>query len=151
MLFLYLAIILFLALLIIKSYDNDFKIIETIETQTPGSLSYQNYNDENNAYILAQKNAANIQYLQERLKDTESLENEIKTLANSVKLNTTSIKQVAKIMSQEIGKATGVTPGAATKFAASQQPTYSTSNSTSTSTSTSTLIKPPPGPPLPKN
>ena len=134
--FLYFTLILFFALLIVKSYDSEEKIIEGItssgistssptttsgtrsSSQTTSSgttngsanLGYQNYNDQNNANILAQKNTANIQYLNERLNDIKSLENEITNLTNSVKVNTTSIKQISQIIQQQIHKMTGISP-----------------------------------------
>ena len=134
--FLYFTLILFFALLIVKSYDSEEKIIEGITstsspttssgtstsspttsgTTSPGTtngsanLGYQNYDDQNNANILAQKNTANIQYLNERLNDIKSLENEITNLTNSVKVNTTSIKQISQIIQQQIHKMTGISP-----------------------------------------
>lgn len=129
--FLYFTLILFFALLIVKSYDSEDRIIEGItssgttssgtSTSSPttssgnttngsANLGYQNYDDQNNANILAQKNTANIQYLNERLNDIKSLENEITNLTNSVKVNTTSIKQISQIIQQQIHKMTGISP-----------------------------------------
>jgi hypothetical protein len=141
--FLYFTLILFFALLIVKSYDSEDRIIEGITSTSSGTstsspttssgttssgspttssgttsgttngsanLGYQNYDDQNNANILAQKNTANIQYLNERLNDIKSLENEITNLTNSVKVNTTSIKQISQIIQQQIHKMTGISP-----------------------------------------
>lgn len=103
--------------------DEDIETVKSAVNDTVSSgngsanLGYQNYDNDNNAYILAQKNAANIQYLVERLNNIKSLEGEIQTLTNNVNLNTKSIKQVANVMSQQVGQITGITPSVAKNVA----------------------------------
>lgn len=107
--------------------DQDEETVETVKPAANDSLpsgngsanlGYQNYDNDNNAYILAQKNAANIQYLVERLNNINSLEGELQTLTNNVNINTKSIKQVANVMSQKVGQITGITPSVAKNVAA---------------------------------
>jgi hypothetical protein len=107
--------------------DEDEETVETVKPAANDSvpsgngsanLGYQNYDNDNNAYILAQKNAANIQYLVERLNNINSLEGELQTLTNNVNINTKSIKQVANVMSQKVGQITGITPSVAKNVAA---------------------------------
>jgi hypothetical protein len=156
--FLYFTLILFFALLIVN-HNNEDKIIESVTTSNStnetsansssnmvsngsANLGYQNYDDENNAYILAQKNTANIQYINERLNDIKSMEDEITKLSNNVKINNVSIKQISNIISHQINKLSGnslnLTPSST-----------STSTSTSTSSNSSVSNKLPPTP-MPK-
>jgi hypothetical protein len=76
------------------------------------SASYENYDANNNANILAQKNAANIQYLEERLQKINTLETSIQSLTNNVKLNTNNVNQLSKLIAQQAQKLTGVSTNA---------------------------------------
>lgn len=143
MLFLFLLITLFFMLLMLKSYDNNIMLYEgmTNESDTSGNgsanIGYQNYDSNNNAYILAQKNAANIQYLKERVEKNSDCEKEIENLTNSVNLNSSSIKQVSKIMTQEMSKMTGVSPSQAKNFASGNYKMSSSAPLPKTSSSSS--------------
>ena len=98
------------------------------------SASYQNYDANNNANTLAQKNAANIQYLEERLQKINTMETTIQSLTNNVKLNTNNVNQLSKLLVQQAHKLTGVSPN--TK----NIPTLAQAGAR----------KPPPPPPLPQ-
>lgn len=143
MLFLFLLITLFFMLLMLKSYDNNIMLYEGMKNK------YEDYDDNNNPLILAQKNAGNIDYLKQRVEENSEIKDEIKALTKSVELNKYSIKQlgktVANIMSHHSGMSekkikeyhSGNIPGAPTATK-SEQSTEKSLNPNSNSNSKST-------------
>lgn len=105
MLFLFLLITLFFMLLMLKSYDNNIMLYEGMTNQA--NNQYEDYDDNNNPLILAQKNAGNIDYLKQRVEENSELKDELEALTKSVQLNKYSIKQlgktIANIMSHNSG------------------------------------------------
>lgn len=140
MLFLFLIVILFF-IVIIGLHSN--KIIEGLENSSDSSDSsesttsgnYQSYN--NNPAILAQTNAANIQYLKQRLDDLKKVEDDIQTLNKNVNVNTTSLKQLSQISASKAQQLTGISPSASI----SSIPTLAQAGK---------ATSPPPPPPMPQ-
>lgn len=111
---LFLSMLLLFLLLFVRHLDRiDMPLIEGNDTSSPTTNgSFQNYDNDNNAYILAQKNAANIQFLNKRLEDIKKIEDEYQGLTNSVKINTTSIQQISKAIATQASQMTGLPPDA---------------------------------------
>ena len=71
--------------------------------------TYQSYTG-NNPMILAEKNAANIQYLKEKLQDVQVLSQNFNSLQTKVDTNTENIKKMAQYATKQITQQTGITP-----------------------------------------
>ena len=71
--------------------------------------TYQPYTG-NNSMILAEKNAANIQYLKEKLQDVQVLSQNFNSLQTKVDTNTENIKKMAQYATKQITQQTGITP-----------------------------------------
>ena len=111
---LFFSILLLFLLLFIKYLEPSDENIEgltnndaTTSSSNNSTPSYQSYSG-NNPMILAQKNAANIQYLQERLKELQTLETNFSSLEKKVTNNNSAITQLSKLASQHISQSTGV-------------------------------------------
>jgi hypothetical protein len=71
----------------------------------------ENFTDEeykNNAFILAQKNAANIQFLKEQIDGINTLKTEVLDLSNSVAFNTTNINKLTTATAHEANNLIGM-------------------------------------------
>jgi TolA-binding protein len=105
------SILLFFLLLYIRA-GSSIPDIECM-TNSSGSASgkpgttYQSY-DSNNPMILAEKNAANIEYLEGRLKELQSLEKTFNSLEGKVTHNTDAIKQMSQLATSHIAAASGI-------------------------------------------
>ena len=77
--------------------------------QTSVVQTYQPYTG-NNPMILAEKNAANIQYLKEKLQDVQNLSQNFNSLQTKVETNTENIKKMAQYATKQITQQTGITP-----------------------------------------
>lgn len=109
-----------------------------LEGATNKSDTYQSYSGSD-PMILAQKNAANIQYLQGRLKDLQSLEKDFTSLQTDVKDNKSAINQMSQLAAQHLTQVTGIPssgpPAAITNLSSiSQDPANSSSSVSSMST-----------------
>lgn len=97
--------------------------------------SYQSYSG-NDPMILAQKNAANIEYLQERLKELQSLEKNFTSLQTDVKDNKSAINQMSQIAAQHLTQVTGIPssgpPAAVTALSSLANEPGNTPNSSTT-------------------
>ena len=65
---------------------------------------------QTNPMILAEKNAANIQYLKEKLQDVQILSQNFNSLQTKVDTNTENIKKMAQYATKQITQQTGITP-----------------------------------------
>lgn len=116
------GILLLLLLLFVKETPKTCeKMVEALTNSTSdsdneSSSTYQPYSGDN-PIILAQKNAANIQYLEGRLKDLQTLTTNFNTLEGKVTKNTDAIKQMAKLAANHITQTTGVSTTTATPSA----------------------------------
>jgi uncharacterized protein YdcH (DUF465 family) len=70
---------------------------------------YQPYSG-NDPMILAQKNAANIQFLKEKMADLQKLESSFNSLDTKIDTNTTNIKKMAQYATNRITQTTGISP-----------------------------------------
>lgn len=70
-------------------------------------LTYSSYSN-NDPMILAQKNAANIEYLQERLKELQTLERNFTALKSEADGNKSAIKKMATAITTHFSRATGI-------------------------------------------
>ena len=115
---LFFSLLLFFLLLFVMNKEES--IHENLENKTTSSsasspststtpTTYQSYSGSN-PMILAQKNAANIQYLQEKLKDLQGLETNFNSLDSKVDKNTDYIKKMAQYAAHQITQSTGITP-----------------------------------------
>ena len=84
--------------------DDSVQVPQTSVVQT-----YQPYTG-NNPMILAEKNAANIQYLKEKLQDVQVLSQNFNSLQTKVDTNTENIKKMAQYATKQITQQTGITP-----------------------------------------
>lgn len=94
MFLIYLLIILFLALLIYQTFSSTNVIIEGLENETTtatnntnnSNATYQPYNmnDPNNALILGQQNAGNIDYLKQRIDDLSGIKERVDNMQESI-------------------------------------------------------------------
>lgn len=134
--------LLFFLLLFVMD-KNKTEIIEGVtnenESSTPDtSTTYQSYSG-NNPMILAQKNAANIQYLEGRMSALQTLEKNFTALQTDVDSNKNAIKQMAQIATQHISQVTGIPnsgpPPAITGLSSISNDPANTISSSSTSTS----------------
>ena len=100
-------LLFFLLLFVMDSKKYRFLEGATNQNDTTQSDSYQSYSG-NDPMILAQKNAANIQYLQGRLKDLQSLEKNFTSLQTDVKNNKSAINQMSQLAAQHLSQVTGV-------------------------------------------
>lgn len=95
MLLIYLLICIFLALILYQTFFstiNNTTIIEGLENETDTTntnntnATYQPYNmnDPNNALILGQQNAGNIDYLKQRVEDLSGIKERVDNIQESV-------------------------------------------------------------------
>ena len=101
-------LILFFLFLILYQIFLANNIIEGLENQ------YQSYdtNNQNNAFILAQKNAGNIAYLKERIDSMESsdINQEIQDLSGNVQTLQTQVNGLVQAQQQYASQMTGGSP-----------------------------------------
>lgn len=107
-------ILFFLLLFTMHLTNNEEDLIEAFdepERQSQNWLgrgpSYQNYNNSD-PMILAQKNAANIEYLKSRLNELKSLEQNFVSLKTDVADNKKHIEQMAKMATKHLVQRTGL-------------------------------------------
>ena len=100
--------IILLFLLLFLNHSKPEKIIESL-TQP----KYQPYPD-NNPMILAEKNAANIEYLKGRLNQLAIQRSEFDSLEDKVSKNTDAIKQMSQLATQHITSSTGISAASGT-------------------------------------
>jgi hypothetical protein len=81
---------------------------EPLHENITNNTHYQPYSG-NDPMILAQKNAANIQYLQEKFAALQKLEKSFNALDTSVNENTNNIKKMAQYNANHITQTTGIT------------------------------------------
>jgi hypothetical protein len=81
-------------------------------TNNDGSQTntFQSY-PKDDVFILAQKNAANIEFLKQKYDSITNLENQIIDLSRNVALNTANITEIAKQMANASQQLVGRTPG----------------------------------------
>ena len=79
----------------------------TLDPDDAAGLKYSSYTN-NDPMILAQKNAANIEYLQERLKELQTLEKNFTALQTEADSNKSAIKKMATAITHHFSRATGI-------------------------------------------
>lgn len=93
MLLIYLLIFLFTLLILYQFFTGEQNnsqvsnsLIEGLENSSSSAISYQpyNFNDPNNALILAQQNAGNIDYLKQRIDELEGITDQVDTLQQNM-------------------------------------------------------------------
>ena len=131
-------LLFFLLLFVMDKKKYRFLEGATNQNETTQSDTYQSYSG-NDPMILAQKNAANIEYLQGRLKELQSLEKNFTSLQTDVKDNKSAINQMSQLAAQHLSQVTGIPssgpPAAVTALSSiSQDPANSTSSVSSMST-----------------
>ena len=92
-----------------NSDDNNDSNDSVQVPQTSVVQTYQPYTG-NNPMILAEKNAADIQYLKEKLQDVQNLSQNFNSLQTKVETNTENIKKMAQYATKQITQQTGITP-----------------------------------------
>ena len=98
-----LCLIVFLLVIINKC---SVKIKEGLDDNNKTS-EYQEYGQ--NSVILAEKNAANIEYIKEQLDKFRTIEEEIFKMKTEVKENTFNIQQIAEVAEKEANNLVGNT------------------------------------------
>jgi hypothetical protein len=137
-------LLLFLLLFIIKK--EPAAIVESMEdksslTSSSQCSSYQKY-DDNNPMMLAQKNAANIQFLEERIKSLHDIQNQVES-------NKKAISQMAQLASKHLTQTSGVTPATATPSALKKVSSIGSSPGNVISPTTAPVTDVTPAKPLP--
>ena len=87
---------------------------------------YQSYNQDN-PMILAEKNAANIQFIKGQLDQIYNVKTMILDISNAVALNTYNINQIADVAAHQAHKLTGTTPSDDSKYSSTPVPKTSVS------------------------
>ena len=90
-------IIILLTILIVMTRNESL-----IEPNT----NYQSYQN-NNPMILAEKNAANIQFIKQQLDELTDIKKKMEVLNNSVEENSYNIQQISKIAASHANQITG--------------------------------------------
>lgn len=89
---------LFLILCIFSYFFNMKEGLNNMNPSEDENNNQENYNTyQNNAYMLAEKNSANIQYLKEQLDGINKIQSELKQLKSAVDLNTYNINQITTL------------------------------------------------------
>ena len=84
--------------------------VEGLTNNDGQTQSYQSY-PKDDVYILAQKNAANIEFLKGKYDSIQNLENMIFDLSRNVALNTANISEIAKQIANASQQLVGRSPG----------------------------------------
>jgi hypothetical protein len=87
--------------------QNDSATGQNDSPDDAAGLKYSSYTN-NDPMILAQKNAANIEYLQERLKELQTLERDFTALKSESDGNKSAIKKMATSITTHFSRATGI-------------------------------------------
>jgi len=87
--------------------QNDSATGQNDSPDDAAGLKYSSYTN-NDPMILAQKNAANIEYLQERLKELQTLERDFTALKSESDGNKSAIKKMATSITSHFSRATGI-------------------------------------------
>ena len=87
--------------------QNDSATGQNDSADNADGLTYSSYSN-NDPMILAQKNAANIEYLQERLKELQTLERNFTALKSEADGNKSAIKKMATAITTHFSRATGI-------------------------------------------
>ena len=104
----YILAILFLMVIVYTLVSNSNKIIEGA-TGKKEEDEFQLYTQDN-PIILAQKNAANIQFIKGQLDQIYNAKTMILDISNAVALNTYNINQIADVAAHQAHQLTGTTP-----------------------------------------
>ena len=104
----YILAILFLMVIVYTLVSNSNKIIEGA-TGKKEDDDFQSYSQDN-PIILAQKNAANIQFIKGQLDKIYNAKTMILDISNAVALNTYNINQIADVAAHQAHQLTGTTP-----------------------------------------
>ena len=128
-------LLFFLLLFVMDKKKYRFLEGATNQNETKQSDTYQSYSG-NDPMILAQKNAANIEYLQGRLKELQSLEKNFTSLQTDVKDNKSAINQMSQLAAQHLTQVTGIPssgpPAAVTALSSLSNDPGNTPNSSTT-------------------
>ncbi len=84
--------------------------VEGLTNNDESQTSYQSY-PKDDVFLLAQKNAANIEFLKGKYDTINNLENMIIDLSRNVALNTSNIAEIAKQIANASQQLVGRTPG----------------------------------------
>ena len=106
--YIYILAILFLMIIVYTLVSNSNKIIEGA-TGKKEDDDFQSYSQDN-PMILAQKNAANIQFIKGQLDKIYNAKTMILDISNAVALNTYNINQIADVAVHQAHQLTGTTP-----------------------------------------
>ena len=107
----YYVILFAILLLFLILFLHKTNLVEGLENQD--QEKYQTYTD-NNPMILAEKNAANIEYLKSRLQDLQTLNKNFGSLEEKVDKNTSAIKQMSQLATQHLSSVTGISAATGT-------------------------------------
>jgi cell division protein FtsB len=91
----------FLSKISVLSYRMSNGIIEGMDTSTSTSQQYQPY-DKNNAMILAQQNAGNIEVLKQQLDKISGLNQEVQDISGNLAALTTQVSNLMVAQQQYV-------------------------------------------------
>jgi len=104
-----LLIVFFLSILLYSFFFQSSSVYEGMDVSGNSSSTYQSY-DPNNALILAQQNAGNIEYIMQRLDGVQHLVQEVEDISGNV---VSLQQQVNGLVSAQNDYATQMTGGTA--------------------------------------
>lgn len=112
MVLVYLLIVIMIYLIIANYLPNISTFRVNVEglTNNDNTQSYQSY-PKDDVFILAQKNAANIEFLKGKYDSIQNLEDMIFDLSRNVALNTANIAEIAKQIANASQQLVGRKPG----------------------------------------
>ena len=113
MVLVYLLIVIMIYLIVANYLPNIsiFRVnVEGLTNNNDQNQSYQSY-PKDDVFILAQKNAANIEFLKGKYDNIQNLEDMIFDLSRNVALNTANIAEIAKQIANASQQLVGRTPG----------------------------------------
>lgn len=107
--------IFFLAILLVyQIYLAYFRpkniLIEGLTNQSPPGYKEYNFNDPNNALILAQQNAGNIEVLKERIDNLDGFEKTVDDIQQSIRLMQTQLNNLVQQQAEYAKELVGTTP-----------------------------------------
>ena len=106
----HILIVLFTILILSQVFSNVCSLREGLENKPDSTPGYSGYSKDETAYMLAQKNSANIQVIHDQLKQLTDFKTTMDKIADQVSTNTSNITTIVNAQTQASSAYTGVSP-----------------------------------------
>jgi len=106
----HILIVLFTILILFQVFSNVCSLREGLEDKPDSTPGYSGYDKDKTAYMLAQKNSANIQVIHDQLKQLTDFKTTMDKIADQVTTNTSNITTIVNAQTQASSEYTGVSP-----------------------------------------